>query len=44
MRAKPEVVDNRFKRTGQFWSPPGLKHLLAVELLLRNKDYDFLWN
>jgi hypothetical protein len=37
-------LQDRFKRTGQFWSPPGLKHLLAVEVLLRNGDYDLLWN
>lgn len=37
-------LQDRFKRTGQFWSPPGLKHLLAVEVLLRNKDYQLLWN
>lgn len=37
-------LQDRFKRTGQFWSPPGLKHLLAVEVLLRNKDYELLWN
>jgi hypothetical protein len=37
-------LQNRFKRTGQFWSPPGLKHLLSLEVLLRNKDYDALWN
>ena len=37
-------LQDRFKRTGQFWSPPGLRHLLAVEVLLRNKDYAALWN
>jgi hypothetical protein len=37
-------LQDRFKRTGQFWSPAGLQHLLAVEVLLRNKDYQLLWN
>jgi hypothetical protein len=37
-------LQDRFKRTGQFWSSAGLKHLLAVEVLLRNKDYELLWN
>lgn len=37
-------LQDRFKRTGQFWSPSGLRHLLSVEVLLRNKDYDVLWN
>ena len=37
-------LQDRFKRTGQFWSPPGLSHLLAVEVMLRNQDYDSLWN
>ncbi len=37
-------LQNRFKRTGQFWSPPGLRNLLRLEVLLRNKDYNALWN
>ncbi|MCX6930753.1 MAG: hypothetical protein NT154_47255 [Verrucomicrobia bacterium] len=37
-------LQNRFKRTGQFWSPPGLENLLSVEVLLRNNDYNLLWN
>ena len=37
-------LQDRFKRTGQFWSPPGLSHLMAVEVLLRNNDYHILWN
>jgi len=37
-------LQDRFKRTGQFWSPPGLRHLMAIEVLLRNNDYDVLWN
>lgn len=37
-------LQDRFKRTGQFWSPRGLRHLLAVEVLVRNNDYHVLWN
>jgi len=37
-------LQDRFKRTGQFWHPDGLRHLLALDVLLRNNDFDFLWN
>ena len=37
-------LQDRFKRTGQFWHPDGLRNLLAVDVLLRNNDYNFLWN
>jgi hypothetical protein len=37
-------LQDRFKRTGQFWKPLGLRHLLAVNSLLRNEDLDVLWN
>ena len=37
-------LQDRFKRTGQFWKPLGLRHLLAVNSLLRNEDFDVLWN
>jgi hypothetical protein len=37
-------LQNRFKRTGQFWSPAGLENLLTVEVFLRNNDYEVLWN
>lgn len=35
---------NRFKRTGQFWKPSGLRHLLALDVLQRNDDLEVLWN
>ena len=35
---------NRFKRTGQFWTRPGFSHLIALDVLVRNQDYDYLWN
>jgi len=37
-------LQDRFKRTGQFWHQDGLRHLLALDVLLRNNDYNFLWN
>jgi len=37
-------LQNRFKRTGQFWIRPGLTNLLRLDVLLRNQDYDLLWN
>jgi len=33
-------LQNRFKRTGQFWTRRGLRHLLAVEEAIRNRDFD----
>lgn len=35
---------NRFKRTGQFWTPDGLRHLLKIDVLVRNDDFNCLWN
>ena len=37
-------LQDRFKSTGQFWQPSGLSHLLAGDVLLRNNDYNVLWN
>ena len=33
-------LQDRFKRTGQFWTRRGLRHLLAVEEAVRNHDFD----
>jgi hypothetical protein len=33
----------RFKRTGQFWTPPGKARLMALELARRNGDWDDIW-
>jgi len=33
-------LQDRFKRTGQFWTRSGLRHLLAVEEAIRNRDFD----
>lgn len=34
---------DRFKRTGQFWSLPGKRYLMALELARRNGDWDDIW-
>ena len=34
----------RFKRPGQFWTQPGLRHLLALDEARRNHHWDQLWN
>jgi hypothetical protein len=34
----------RFKRPGQFWTPQGLRHLLALDEARRNHHWDRFWN
>jgi hypothetical protein len=36
-------LQDRFKRTGQFWTLPGEQHLMALELARRNNDWDEIW-
>ena len=36
-------LQGRFKRPGQFWSKPGEKNLLALELAWRNGYWDDIW-
>lgn len=36
-------LQNRFKRTGQFWTPLGKQRLMALELARRNDDWDEIW-
>lgn len=36
-------MQGRFKRPGQFWTIPGETDLLALDLALRNDDWDPLW-
>jgi len=43
MESTCSQFQDRFKRTGQFWSPPGEKHLLLLELARRNGDWDEIW-
>jgi hypothetical protein len=33
----------RFKRPGQFWTPSGLRHLMALDEARRNDHWDDLW-
>lgn len=35
---------DRLKRRGQFWSPRGLAHMLAIDVALKNDTLQFLWN
>ena len=35
---------DRFKRTGQFWTRPGLRNLLALDVMIQNKNFAYLWN
>ena len=37
-------LQDRFKRTGQFWSRAGLTHLLALDVAVRNETLAALWN
>jgi hypothetical protein len=43
MESTCSQFQNRFKRTGQFWSPSGQNHLLRLEVARRNDDWDELW-
>lgn len=38
------TFQDRLQRTGQFWNRLGLRHLLAVDVAVRNQDFDSLWN
>ncbi len=33
----------RFKRSGQFWTEPGRRRLMALEVARRNHDWDEVW-
>ena len=35
---------DRLQRRGQFWSPRGLAHMLAIDVALKNETLQFLWN
>jgi len=43
MESACSQIQNRFKRTGQFWSKPGERKLLALEMAWRNRDWNDLW-
>jgi hypothetical protein len=35
---------DRLKRTGQFWTRPGLRNLLAHDVMTQDKTFAYLWN
>ena len=43
MESACSQIQGRFKRTGQFWSKPGERNLLALELAWRNRDWLKIW-
>ena len=36
-------LQDRFKRTGQFWTQPGAAHLMTIEIIRRNDEWDDYW-
>jgi len=36
-------IQDRFKRTGQFWTLPGEQRLMALDVARRNNDWDEIW-
>ena len=43
MESTCSQFQDRFKRTGQFWTRDGEEQLLALELARRNEDWDEIW-
>lgn len=43
MESTCSQLQDRFKRTGQFWTLPGERCLMALELAQRNNDWDEIW-
>jgi hypothetical protein len=37
-------LQRRLRGCGQFWSRPGLTHLLRLSVLVKNRDDPLLWN
>jgi hypothetical protein len=44
MKSFCSQLQGRFKRCGQFGSPPGMADLLALDVARRNFDWDALWS
>ena len=44
MESACSQFQDRLKRRGQFWSPLGLAHMLAIDVALKNDTLEFLWN
>ena len=44
MESACSAFQDRLKRRGQFWSPSGLAHMLAIDIAVKNDTLQFLWN
>lgn len=44
MESQCSQFQDRLKRRGQFWSPAGLRHILALDVAVKNRAYTHLWN
>ncbi|MDX2112005.1 MAG: UPF0236 family protein [Verrucomicrobiota bacterium] len=44
MESQCSQFQNRLKRRGQFWSPDGLCHMLALDVVVKNHEHPYLWN
>ncbi len=44
MESACSQFQNRFKRRGQFWTRQGLRHLLAIDVAVKNGSLTHLWN
>ena len=44
MESACRQFQNRLQRRGQFWSRRGLRHLLAVDVAIKNGSLAHLWN
>ena len=44
MESQCSQFQDRLKRRGQFWSPDGLLHLLALDVAVKNRAYTHFWN
>ncbi len=38
------LIEDRLKRRGQFWSPRGLADMLDIDVAVKNDTLEFLWN
>ena len=43
MESTCSQFQNRFKRTGQFWTTDGFQSLMDLEIARRNKDWNQIW-
>ena len=43
MESTCSQLQDRFKRTGQFWTQAGAAHLMTLEIVRRNGEWEFFW-